>query len=286
MAEENDEYARIRAERLRKLREASAARKSDYKSMFDTVRANKTSLLGKGAFGSVRRVKNDTRSYALKRVIFDEAAKKENNISPGPVEYFNREVNILQGLRGNPYVVQIFGSEKSAENAYLLTELLEHGMPLSSAADELALLSLDEIKKVVANLVRGLESIHARGYLHLDIKPENIWYYPDDFTIKYLDFGIACKMPCMRDTFAGTRKYMPKPFVSAGKFIFDKTNDFYALGKTLEDIEEIVDAELRDYIKDVKTRVFALTDSENATDVLTASAGGKRRKTRRRRIAM
>jgi serine/threonine protein kinase len=44
-----------------------------------------------------------------------------------------------------------------------------------------------------AQVVAGLEALHGRGILHLDIKPENILYSSrgDDAVLKITDFGMS-----------------------------------------------------------------------------------------------
>ena len=44
-------------------------------------------------------------------------------------------------------------------------------------------------------LLLGLKYIHESGYAHRDIKPDNI-LITEDYTIKYIDFGIACLQKC------------------------------------------------------------------------------------------
>lgn len=44
-------------------------------------------------------------------------------------------------------------------------------------------------------LLLGLKFIHDRGYAHRDIKPDNI-LITEDYTIKYIDFGLACLEKC------------------------------------------------------------------------------------------
>jgi len=68
-------------------------------------------------------------------------------------------------------------------------------------------------------LLLGLNFIHNKGYSHRDIKPNNI-LITKDYTIKYIDFGIACLAECRVSECTnicgginGTLNYMPPEFL-------------------------------------------------------------------------
>ena len=48
----------------------------------------------------------------------------------------------------------------------------------------------DELWRILSHILIGLRHIHANGFLHLDIKPANI-FIAQDLTVKIGDFGIA-----------------------------------------------------------------------------------------------
>ena len=48
----------------------------------------------------------------------------------------------------------------------------------------------DELWRILSHILIGLRHIHANGFLHLDIKPANI-FMAQDLTVKIGDFGIA-----------------------------------------------------------------------------------------------
>jgi serine/threonine protein kinase len=48
---------------------------------------------------------------------------------------------------------------------------------------------------VMLQLILGLKYIHSKNYSRRDIKPDNI-LITRDYTIKYIDFGLACLSKC------------------------------------------------------------------------------------------
>lgn len=275
---------KMRAERMAAAtRMSTAATKtapaiSTLKSLFNKSRENNRTFIGKGSFGHVRKITNKNRKpHAIKRVIFDESVKGINNIAPSRPDFFNREVEALTALKSSPYVIQLENSAKYNKNAYFMTELLEKGTSLDS---------LDEVDdsvllRIVKNLIYGLSDIHKKGYLHLDIKPQNIWIFTDG-SIKYLDFGLACRIPCVLPAIVGTYGYMYSTRkIANSEYKYDKLNDFYALAKTLEFMTEIVSSSQKRIIVPYIEKLLDLTETDDAISALKVSGGARYRKTRR-----
>jgi serine/threonine protein kinase len=266
---------------------APASPKKTLKALFNNARKNASTLLGKGGYGSVRRTMKNSRPVAIKRVIFNESVKGDNNIKSLPNKaFFNKEVNALRTLQSNPYVLHYLNSETSPTNAYLMTELLYGGMTFDSFAKSEFTISNSKLKSLIKNLLLGLKSIHDAGYLHLDIKPSNIWIFPDDGMIKYMDFGMACAYPCiLTSSSIGTPGYIKAPVkLPAGdEYMYDKTNDFYGLAKTLEFLLEYAEDEQKSILRHVIDELLTLNNSNNATDALSTEGGSRRRRSSRSR---
>lgn len=54
---------------------------------------------------------------------------------------------------------------------------------------------------------QGLEALHAAGYVHCDLKPNNIMVGPDGL-VKVIDFGQACKVGTVKERIQGTPDYI------------------------------------------------------------------------------
>lgn len=242
-------------------------------NLFNEARTRKNAtLLGKGGYGSVRRVTRHGRNYALKRVIFNNSVHKNNGIRVTPIKLFESEMNVLNSMKSNPSAVHVVNAFQTDKNAYILTELLDpsSGFSLANISYHINNISFRLLQTIVRNLLSGLDNIHELGYLHLDIKPENIWIFKDG-KIKYLDFGIACKMPCKLEFFPGTKGYRKNTTPKVGSnFVFDKTNDFHGLGITLQKTAEEFDDDSDEskYLLSIGQALLGLGPKQHASDVL------------------
>lgn len=104
---------------------------------------------------------------------------------------------------------------------------------------------LSEAQKIdlIKQLILGLAIIHKMGYIHRDIKPDNILYTKDkegNFILKFADFGFACKREWKEKYgLLGSPLYFSPEFckVLAHKLKSEEINhskvDVWALGTTL-----------------------------------------------------
>ena len=67
-----------------------------------------------------------------------------------------------------------------------------HGMPLDKWLKDGRKPNLAQILRMGREIAEGLAAAHARGLIHRDIKPGNIWLDSDHKgRVKILDFGLA-----------------------------------------------------------------------------------------------
>ena len=90
----------------------------------------------------------------------------------------------------HPNVVRVEGVEPVEGGAVLV---LEH-VAGPTLRDRLAKgpLEPEEARRVVADVLRGLQALHAEGLVHRDVKPENVALRPDGGAV-LLDLGAACQ---------------------------------------------------------------------------------------------
>jgi hypothetical protein len=121
------------------------------------------------------------REVALKVV---NAALARN---PDLVQRFEQEARVAGSLR-HPNLVAVYDIGHHDGVPYLVTELLE-GESLRHRLTR-GRLPLQTALEWGAQLARGLAAAHARGVIHRDVKPDNV-FVGGDGQLKLLDFGIA-----------------------------------------------------------------------------------------------
>jgi len=146
---------------------------------FDPLR-----VIGKGAFGEVRLVqKVDTgHVYAMK------VLRKADMVEKEQVAHVRAERDILVEV-DHTWVVKMFYSFQDEENLYLVMEFLPGGdlMTLLMKKDTLP---EDVTQFYVAETALAIETIHKLGFIHRDIKPDNLLLDAKGH-IKLSDFGLC-----------------------------------------------------------------------------------------------
>ena len=165
-----------------------------HQDMFDTVKP-----LGLGAFGVVTLVrKTDSKKlYAMKTL------RKVDVLRRNQVAHVKAERDILAEA-DNEWVVKLFFSFQDSENLYFVMEYIPGGdmmsllIKLGTFPEHLTLF-------YIAELVCAIESVHKMGFIHRDIKPDNILIGADGH-IKLTDFGLCTGFRWTHDS----KHYQPK----------------------------------------------------------------------------
>ncbi|KAE9363175.1 kinase-like protein [Stipitochalara longipes BDJ] len=110
--------------------------------------------------------------------------------------------------------VEFFGWYESPDSVFLAMEYL----PLGDLATCVpATIEENEVKQITAQIFRGLEIMHAEGFAHRDLKPQNILVAQKspNWWVKLADFGLSKKiqagLTALR-TSAGTQSYQAPEF--------------------------------------------------------------------------
>ena len=141
-------------------------------------------VIGKGSFGEVRVVqKVDTgKIYAMKTLRKSEMLKKDQ------LAHVRAERDVL-AESNSPWVVQLYYSFQDTAYLYLLMEFLPGG-DLMTMLIKYDTSSEDVTRFYIAECVLALEGIHQLGFIHRDIKPDNILIDRKGH-IKLSDFGLS-----------------------------------------------------------------------------------------------
>jgi Tol biopolymer transport system component len=92
------------------------------------------------------------------------------------------------GALNHPNILAIYDVGSHAEAPYVVSELLE-GETLRERL-QTSVLPLRKSIDYAVQIARGLAAAHAKGIIHRDVKPENLFITKDGH-VKILDFGIA-----------------------------------------------------------------------------------------------
>ncbi len=193
-------------------------------------------LIGRGGMGTVYHARNTWTN--------DEGAlkllKQPYAMDGEAVARFRREAMASNAIKSPLIVKTLDAGRLTSGEAYLFMELLE-GSTLSQHLYDLrtagTTMSLEEAIKTVSRACEGLAVAHARGVIHRDIKPDNL-FLSSDGNVKILDFGIAKfrRPPDQRTletrAIMGTPGYMAPEQVVSTRDV-DERADVYALGVVL-----------------------------------------------------
>lgn len=192
--------------------------------------------LGRGGMAEVFRATDvfSGRAVAVKVLRSQIAASRE------AVLRLRREGEVLSALR-SPAIVAFEAVYETEGSVFLVMELLE-GETLGARMRR-GPMSPTELAPIVTGIVAGLSAAHARGVIHRDLKPDNVFLVPDvassregAIRVKLLDFGISKvgygDKITQTGEVLGTPRYM-SPEQLGAEVDIDARVDVYALGVIL-----------------------------------------------------
>jgi serine/threonine protein phosphatase PrpC len=102
------------------------------------------------------------------------------------IERFLMEEWITRRL-DNVHCLKAFDSKRQRNYLYTVTEYID-GQTLTQWMHDNPQPSLDEVRRIVDQVARGLQAMHRREMIHQDIRPDNIMIDRSG-TVKIIDFG-------------------------------------------------------------------------------------------------
>lgn len=184
--------------------------------------------LGGGAFGTVYRATHVTThtKVALKLLAH-------------PIEHADSQRVVIEARAAtkiaHPNCVEVYDLQQTADRRPYIVMALLDGVPLSRVMKQR--LSVAEALTLIGDVLAGVGAAHARGVIHRDLKPGNIFVANGKAVI--VDFGFAKlisdpKAPNLSITgeVVGTPAYMAPEQIQAGRTVDGRT-DLYAIGCVL-----------------------------------------------------
>ncbi len=204
------------------------------------------SILGVGGFG-ITYLASDTlleKQVAIKEYFPSAAVSRLGDGSvaiSGPnlavdfasgLDRFLKEARTLAGF-SHPHIVRVNRYFRANETGYMVMDY-EDGESLKSWLQRQPALPADVLKGLLAPLLDGIEKVHSAGFLHRDIKPDNIFVRKRGDPV-VIDFGSA------RQAISGTTHTLTT-LVTPGYAPFEQYasgseqgpwTDIYALGAVM-----------------------------------------------------
>lgn len=185
--------------------------------------------LGVGAQSSIYRARcmRTGRDYAIKivKIIKPEDASL--------IELMRTESTIGSAI-DHPcvrkvYELRMLRQRLRVRGALLFMEYV-NGISMSSKEFQRPIL---EILRLFTEAARGLHAMHKAGYVHADLKPNNIMVTPAG-DVKLIDLGQSAKLREAKPRIQGTIDYMAPEQVQRG--VLDERTDVFGLGATLHKV--------------------------------------------------
>jgi serine/threonine-protein kinase len=197
---------------------------------YETVR-----VLGRGGMGCVVLGRHQTtgRAVAIKTLLPEFA------VSDKHMRRFMREMDVAAALK-HPSIVEFIDRGMHNGVVYLVTEFIDGADAAKLADSRGGWLPQQETLSIVSQALDALSYAHAQGFIHRDIKDQNILVqgtFPN-LTAKLADFGLAKSFKqsgmsgvTVAGEMAGTLAYMPPEQLRNFRDVKPQS-DIYALGMT------------------------------------------------------
>ncbi|XP_011863169.1 PREDICTED: rho-associated protein kinase 1 isoform X1 [Vollenhovia emeryi] len=185
-------------------------------------------VIGRGAFGEVQLVrhKSTQRVYAMKLLSKFEMIKRSDSA------FFWEERDIMAHAN-SPWIVQLHFAFQDQKYLYMVMDYMPGG-------DLVNLMSNYEVpekwaKFYCAEVVLALDAIHNMGFVHRDVKPDNMLLDRHGH-LKLADFGTCMRMDAdglvRSDTAVGTPDYISPEVLQSqgGEGVYGRECDWWSVG--------------------------------------------------------
>lgn len=155
------------------------------------------------------------------------------------LEEFRQECAIQRSL-DHPNIVRVYESfEEGPERVHIVMEVCTGGNLVQMLEQSPQGLDEQMVAGISVKILSAIYYIHQRGFVHRDIKPDNIMYdsRSPDAEPKLIDFGFACRVEKGAEHIKGrygTLSYMaPELLDTAKRGAYDSSVDLWSFGVTV-----------------------------------------------------
>jgi hypothetical protein len=108
------------------------------------------------------------------------------------VSRFRREAEIADAI-DHPNVCRVYDVQNTADGVPFIVSELLRGEDLGQRLERVGRMSIADTVHILGQVCDVLAAVHARGVIHRDLKPNNLYLVGDPArpTVKLIDFGIA-----------------------------------------------------------------------------------------------
>lgn len=192
-------------------------------------------LLGKGGMGEVYQAKNKvTGSEKAIKVLLPKVA-----VNSEARDQFIREIQTISSLH-HPNIVRFVESGQSGSAFCIIMELCNGGNLQDVIESQNRPFTEDELIPIMLGVLDGLAYAHSKGFVHRDLKPQNILIAHDNNSsiAKISDFGIAKNFTqagfsgmTLTGKYSGSHPFMPREQVTNFKYV-KPTSDVWSIAAT------------------------------------------------------
>jgi len=175
--------------------------------------------LGRGGCGAVYLARPSKGSNKVAVKIMLSRAQADTRA----VEQFKREMAVIAKLR-HPNIVRFLDSGSDEGTFFFVMDFCDGGSLSDAARRHGGTLSWETLRPWALQALEGLAAAHKEGFVHRDIKPQNILIHQD--IAKISDFGLAKNFQkaglsgnTLTGNYAGTPVFMPPEQITNFKYV-------------------------------------------------------------------
>lgn len=174
--------------------------------------------LGEGGMGTVYLVEDTTNGQQVALKVLSSKIGMDAN----QVLQFKQEFRVMAKLKHpNNCAVYDYGMMPDGSPYFTMEVVPGKGL------DEIIPVAPDQLTSILNQLGQALGFIHQQGFVHCDLKPENVRVKPDG-TVKLMDFGLMEVSGQSGGAIKGTLAYMAPEVAKRDRI--DQRSDIYSLG--------------------------------------------------------